>query len=73
MTYVYQLDVEQPMNPDLNNAIDGDEHTECGYFTLNQIEPQMTGTYLYKLIEIIFDKKVDIFIPNPFQCDDYQA
>ncbi len=31
--YVYLLNVESPLYPDLLNAIDGEEHTECGYFT----------------------------------------
>jgi ADP-ribose pyrophosphatase YjhB (NUDIX family) len=38
--YVYLLNVETPLYPDLLNAIDGEEHTECGYFTLEEIKPE---------------------------------
>jgi ADP-ribose pyrophosphatase YjhB (NUDIX family) len=51
--YVYLLKVESPLYPDLLNAIDGEEHTECGYFTLDEIKPETSGEYLYKLAEII--------------------
>ena len=51
--YVYLLNVETPLYPDLLNAIDGEEHTECGYFTLEEIKPEISGEYFYKLAEII--------------------
>ena len=51
--YVYLLNVETPLYPDLLNAIDGEEHTECGYFTLEEIKPETSGEYFYKLAEII--------------------
>jgi ADP-ribose pyrophosphatase YjhB (NUDIX family) len=51
--YVYLLNTESPMYPDLVNAIDGEEHTECGYFTIEEIEPETSGEYLHKLAEII--------------------
>ena len=56
--YVYQLDTDNEVYPDLANAIDGEEHSECGYFTINEIKTEMVGTFLQKLIEII-SKKVD--------------
>jgi ADP-ribose pyrophosphatase YjhB (NUDIX family) len=51
--YVYLLNVESPLYPDLLNAIDGEEHTECGYFTLEEIKPETSGEYFHKLAEII--------------------
>ena len=51
--YVYLLETETPMYPDLLNAIDGEEHTDCGYFTLEEITPETSGEYFYKLAEII--------------------
>jgi len=51
--YVYLLDTETPLYPDLLNAMDGDEHTDCGYFTLEEIKPETSGEYFYKLAEII--------------------
>jgi len=57
MMYVYQLNVENPIEPDFENAIDGEEHTEWNYFTIDEIKPQYCGEYLYKLCEIILKGK----------------
>ena len=54
--YVYQIDIDEEIMPDLENAIDGEEHTDCGYFTINEIKSETVGTYLQKLIEIISKK-----------------
>ena len=53
LMYVYLLDVEEPIIPDLVNAIDGEEHTDFGYFTLNEINPETSGDYFHRLAEII--------------------
>ena len=53
LMYVYLLEVESPIYPDLENALDGEEHTECGYFSLDEISEEKSGEYLPKLIEII--------------------
>lgn len=53
LMYVYLLDVEEPIIPDLENAIDGEEHTECGYFSIDEIKPETSGEYLHKLAEIV--------------------
>ena len=53
--YVYVLDVDEEITPDLENAIDGDEHTESGYFAFNEIDISKTGEYLYRLIEIVLN------------------
>ena len=51
--YVYQLDADKPIIPDLNNAIDGEEHTECGYYGLDEMTSDKVGEYLHKLIEVV--------------------
>jgi ADP-ribose pyrophosphatase YjhB (NUDIX family) len=53
LMYVYLLNVDTPLYPDLENAIDGEEHTECGYFEIDEIKPETSGEYLHKLAEII--------------------
>lgn len=53
LMYVYLLDSDIPITPDLANAIDGEEHTEWKYFTLNEIDPNKTGDFVYRLAEII--------------------
>lgn len=52
LMYCYLLDIEEEMYPDLDSAIDGDEHTECGYFGKNQIPSPITKQF-EKLIKII--------------------
>ena len=54
--YVYLLQTDNEIIPDFENAIDGEEHTDYGYFDLKEIEPNKTGDYLYKLLEIILGK-----------------
>jgi 8-oxo-dGTP diphosphatase len=53
LMYVYLLEVEEPIIPDLINAIDGEEHTESGYFTIDEIKPETSGDYFHRLAEII--------------------
>lgn len=35
--YVYYKNSGKELNPDLENAKDGHEHTECGYFSKNEL------------------------------------
>lgn len=53
LMYVYLLEMDSPLYPDLDNAIDGEEHTECGYFSINEITEEKSGEYLHKLAEIV--------------------
>jgi 8-oxo-dGTP pyrophosphatase MutT (NUDIX family) len=53
LMYVYLLEVEKEIEPDLNAAIDGEEHTEWSYFTIDQIDPNKSGQYIHRLAEII--------------------
>lgn len=55
LMYVYLIDTETPIEPDLINAIDGDEHTDWGYFTLDEIKPETSGDYFHRLAEIILE------------------
>jgi ADP-ribose pyrophosphatase YjhB (NUDIX family) len=55
LMYVYLLEVEFPIYPDLLNAIDGEEHTECGYFSIEEISEEKSGEYLHKLLEEILN------------------
>ena len=54
--YVYLLETDTELEPDFENAMDGDEHTDWNYFTLNEVEPDKTGTQLYKLITHVMEK-----------------
>ena len=54
--YVYLYEPKDILYPDLENAVDGEEHTECGYFVWDQINNMNTGRHLKHLIEVILDK-----------------
>ena len=53
LMYVYLLEVENEIEPDLEKAIDGNEHTEWDYFPLRAIKPETSGEYMHKLAEIV--------------------
>jgi ADP-ribose pyrophosphatase YjhB (NUDIX family) len=53
LMYVYLLNVDEEIMPDLVNAIDGEEHTDAKYFTIDEISEETSGEYLYKMAEII--------------------
>ena len=52
MMYCYLMDVDEEMYPDLGNAPDGDEHTECGYFGKDELPSPMTEQF-NKLLNIL--------------------
>lgn len=54
--YVYLLETDTELEPDFENAMDGDEHSEWDYFTLNEVEPDKTGIQLHKLITHVMKK-----------------
>lgn len=56
--YVYLLEVDEHIEPDFNVAIDGHEHVDWGYFTMNEIKPETSGEYLFKMAEIVLGKKI---------------
>ena len=37
MMYVFLIDVDKPSHPDLENAEYGEEHSECGYFSIDDL------------------------------------
>jgi len=55
LMYVYQLDTDQPIEPDFAAAKDGEEHTDWNYFKLDEIDPKTCGEYIYKLAKIILE------------------
>jgi len=52
LMYVYQVNFDIEIIPDLENAIDGIEHSESSYYGVNDL-PTPMGEQLKKLIEII--------------------
>jgi len=45
MMYVFLIDVDKPIHPDLENAEYGEEHSECGYFSIDDL-PEPLGENL---------------------------
>lgn len=57
LMYVFLYEPKDKVIPDLENAKDGDEHTECGYFTIKNLPFEDKNDQLYKLIQHILQKK----------------
>ena len=43
--YLFKYYSEEELTPDLSQAIDGNEHTECGYFEKNDLPLPMDQTF----------------------------
>lgn len=56
--YTFLMEVEEQLNPDLENAIDGDEHIECGYFGIDEL-PSPIGEQTVDLIKHVLTMKVE--------------
>ncbi len=56
LMYVFMMETDEKINPDLENAKDGDEHTECGYFDLENLPFDKKDDQLAKLITRILKK-----------------
>lgn len=56
LMYVYLMEVDEKIYPDLNMAKDGNEHSECGYFTLKNNLIEDKNDQLYLLIKNILSK-----------------
>lgn len=54
--YTYLIEPQEEIIPDLENALDGEEHSECKYFSPSEMDELSTGKYLYKLLQIILGK-----------------
>lgn len=48
--YVFLAKFDKQIHPDLEKAKDGDEHTECGYFTIDNL-PSPIGVSLVELLK----------------------
>lgn len=49
--HVFETEPIEKLIPDLSIAIDGDEHTECGYYTLDEMPPSKIGDNLFQLLK----------------------
>jgi hypothetical protein len=49
--HVFETEPIEKLIPDLSIAIDGEEHTECGYYTLEEMPPSKIGENLYNLLK----------------------
>lgn len=59
LMYTFLMEVDEEMIPDLENAYDGSEHTECGYFSYDEL-PKPIGGELKRLLKgIIKEKNID--------------
>jgi ADP-ribose pyrophosphatase YjhB (NUDIX family) len=52
LMYTFLMNTDSEIIPDLENAKDGSEHTECGYFTYDEL-PTPISDQLKELIKII--------------------
>lgn len=52
LMYTFLMETDDEILPDLANAKDGSEHTECGYFTYDEL-PSPIGDQLKELIQTI--------------------
>ena len=55
LMYVFLMEVDKKMNPELDKAKDGGEHTECGYFNINDL-PLHNSDQLGKLVKTLLNK-----------------
>ena len=54
LMYIYVLEPNEKIYPDLENAEDGYEHSECRYFQVHKLDRMEMGTNLYKVVRKIF-------------------
>lgn len=50
---VFMTEVNEKVYPDLDNALDGMEHSECGYFTIDNLPSPLLGDLKDIISEII--------------------
>lgn len=50
LMFLYTYLTDEMLNPDLENAKDGEEHTECGYFSKEDLKNLETGEKLKKML-----------------------
>lgn len=54
MMYVFYCETNNDIEPDLENASDGFEHTECKFFSYEELPEQKKNEDLMKIIKKIF-------------------
>lgn len=52
--FTFLMDIEEEIFPNLEDAFDGSEHTECDYFTIDNL-PKPIGKELKNLIEKVLN------------------
>jgi ADP-ribose pyrophosphatase YjhB (NUDIX family) len=53
MMYVFLIDVDKPIHPDLENAEYGEEHSECGYFSIDELPEPLAENLKEHLINVL--------------------
>ena len=53
MMYVFLIDVDKPIHPDLENAEYGEEHSECGYFSIDDLHEPLSENLKEHLINVL--------------------
>jgi ADP-ribose pyrophosphatase YjhB (NUDIX family) len=53
MMYVFLIDVDKPIHPDLENAEYGEEHSECGYFSIDNLPEPLGENLKEHLINVL--------------------
>ena len=53
MMYVFLIDVDKPIHPDLKNAEYGEEHSECGYFSIDDLPEPLGENLKEHLINVL--------------------
>ena len=51
--YLYYFETKRPIKVDLVGAVDGEEHTDWGYFSIDEIKVENVGNHLYQFIDFI--------------------
>ena len=51
LMFLYTYSTDEVLTPDLENAKDGEEHTECRYFTKDGLENIETGEKMKKMLQ----------------------
>lgn len=54
--YVFLYSSDEQLYPDLVNAKDGNEHTECGYFNFNEMIDRNLGVEMTEIMKKVFKK-----------------
>jgi ADP-ribose pyrophosphatase YjhB (NUDIX family) len=55
MVYVFYYESDKELTPDLTKAKDGHEHTECGYFTKDEVPETRDNEQLGKIIQKVLN------------------